>query len=85
MTCGRQRGCRVEVRVRGRAVSALDAASVEESPATEDQQYHEDDEESIRVHVVSCLTSRAARRRSVVVPDSSLAQNERDVCPFLNT
>ena len=51
------------------AVSVLDAALVKEPTATENQQYHEDDEDGIRVHVVS-LTSIAARRRIVVAPAS---------------
>ena len=37
-------------------VSVLGAALVKESTATENQQYHEDEEDRVRVHVVS-LTS----------------------------
>ena len=46
-------------------VSALDAPPVKESPATEDQQHDEDDEERVRIHGVSCLTSIVAARVSV--------------------
>ena len=40
----------------GGAVSVLGAPFVKESAATENQQYHEDEEDRVRVHVVS-LTS----------------------------
>ena len=42
----------------GGAVSVLGAPFVKESAATENQQYHEDDEDGVGVHVVS-LTSIA--------------------------
>jgi hypothetical protein len=80
--------------VRG-AGSALDAPPVKESPATEDQQHDEDDEERVRVHGVSCLKSVVAAGLSVGsdvrIPDGLLiaynrvAQAKKDVCSFLNT
>ena len=40
------------------AVNVLGAALVKESTATKNQQYHEDEEDGVRIHVVS-LTSIA--------------------------
>jgi hypothetical protein len=50
--CPLAQGVRPEYEMR---VSALDAPPVKESPATEDQQHYEDDEERVRIHGVSCL------------------------------